>query len=524
MVQPTLNEKKLDPAFQHSKIRGVRNLSLVSTTAILVYLALVDFVAHTIFATNYGYFRDELYYIVSGTQHLSLGYVDFPPFIAYVAALLNLVSGDSLLSIHMVPALNVSILVFVAGIIARELGGGKRAQLLAALSTLVTLAFLSFGSLFSPDSFDSLWWSVLAYLVIRIVKRRQPKLWVVAGLVVGIGLLTKLTILFFVGFLLFSSLVFPSARQYLRSKWLVIGGLMSIAFIIPMIYWNATNNLPMIHFYLEFRGDVSGGGPLNFLSNQLALTSYLGVPIFATGLYFYLKSNEGSQLRILGLTYVLLYAFMTVLDMKPYYLAPAYPMLYAGGAILIERSTISRKGIFRRLSSKPYIASLIVIAILLAPIGMPILSPSTVIGTYGATDYQISPLPDRFGWSGMVSNLSKAYDSLPIGIRSQACIFTSNYGEASAVNFFGKSLGLPKAISGHNNYYIWGPDSCTGQVLITIGIPLSTAQQAYKNVTTLTTINCQYCISYEQNLPIYICINPDFSSLAVLWPGVRHYD
>jgi 4-amino-4-deoxy-L-arabinose transferase-like glycosyltransferase len=188
--------------------------SIVSTTALLVYLAIADFMVHMLFATNYGYFRDELYYIVSGTQHLSLGYVDFPPLIAYVAALLNVVSNDSLTSIHAVSALNEALLVFVAGMIARELGGGRRAQLLAAISTLATFAFLAFGSIFTPDSFDSLWWSLLAYLVVRIVRRREPKLWVAVGLVAGIGLLTKLTILFFVGALLVSFLAIPGLYHY----------------------------------------------------------------------------------------------------------------------------------------------------------------------------------------------------------------------------------------------------------------------------------------------------------------------
>jgi hypothetical protein len=475
-------------------------------------------------AGNYGYFRDELYYIVSGTQHLSLGYVDFPPFIAYVAALLNVISGDSLLSIHAVSALNESLLVILAGMIARELGGGRRAQLLAAVSTLLTFAFLAFGSLFTPDSFDSLWWSLLAYLVIRIVKRREQKLWVPVGIVVGFGLLTKLTIFFFVGALLISFLVIPSARQYLRSKWIVLACLMPVAFVLPMIYWNSINGWPMVWFYQEFTGDFSGGGPVNFLYTQLALVTFLNVPIVLIGLYFYLRSNEGNQFRAFGLTYLILYVFMTVLNMKTYYLAPAYPMLYAGGAILIERSSISKKGAFRWFGSRPYLVGLLVVALLLAPIAMPILSPPAVISHYGYGDYQGSPMPDRYGWSGMVSNLSSAVDTLPASIKSNACIFTSNYGEASAVNFFGGSLGLPKAISGHNNYYIWGPDSCTGQVMITIGVSLSTVAHAYKNVTTLMTLSCQYCISYEQKLPVYICTNPNFTSFAALWPEVRHYD
>lgn len=511
--------------------------SLTGATAILVYLAITDFIAHMIFADNYGYFRDELYYIVSGTQHLSLGYVDFPPMIAYIAALLNVISADSLVSIHVVPALAESILVVVAGLIARELGGGRKAQILAALSTLLTVGLLAEGSLFTPDSLDQLWWSVLGYLVVRIVKRRESKLWIVAGLVAGVGLLSKLTVFFFVGALILSLLVFPASRKYLRSKWLVIGGLISLILVLPMIYWNAVHGWPMAEFYLEFKGDVGGGGPLVFFTSQLEEISFLNAPIVIIGLYFYLKSSEASELRALGLTYIMLYVFMTLVSMKPYYLLAAYPVVFAGGAVAIEMSSLSKRGLARWFSSRPYFVALAIIAIILAPAVMPILPPSTYLSIYGGTvsgsnktiaSGETGPLPqnlgDRFGWGSMVSTLAQAYDQLPSSLQSQACIFTVNYGEASAVNFLGKSLGLPEAISGHNNYYVWGPESCSGQVIITVGVPLSNAQTIYKNVTLLTTITCQYCMDNENNLPVYLCLNPNFSSIASVWPLVRHYD
>ena len=338
------------------------------------------------------------------------------------------------------------------------------------------------------------------------------------------GLLTKLTIFFFVAALFISFLAIPSSRKYLRSKWIGMGGLISIAFTLPMIYWNSINGWPMVHFYEEFRGDLSGGGPLNFSITQIEIISFLNAPIFFIGLYYYLKSDLGRELRALGVAYLLLFAFMIALNMKTYYLMSSYPILFAGGALLIERSSFARKGVFRLFGSKLFIACLVIVAMLLAPLAMPIFSPSTLIGSYGVSDYQASPNADRFGWSGMVSNLSIVYSTLPAGIKSQACIFTSNYGEASAVNFFGRSLGLPKAISGHNNYYVWGPGSCTGKVLITIGVSLSTLKQGYKNVTTLTTLDCHYCISYEQILPVYLCTNPNFTSIAALWSSVRHYD
>lgn len=237
------------------------------------------------FAGNDGYFRDELYYIVSGTQHLSLGYVDFPPMIAYIAVFLNVISKDSLVSIHIVPALADAFLVFIAGMIARELGGGKKAQVLAAISTLVTLVFLATDSLFTPDALDQLWWSLLAYIIIRIVKRGESKLWLLAGVVVGIGLLTKLSIFFFVVGLLLSFLIFPSTRKYLRSKWIALGALISFALISPVVYWNAANNWPMVDFYLHFQGYSGGGAPVNFLLNQLLSINPRNIPLLIAGLY-----------------------------------------------------------------------------------------------------------------------------------------------------------------------------------------------------------------------------------------------
>lgn len=527
--------------------------SLSSTSALLVYLGIADFAAHMLFAVNYGYFRDELYYIVSGTQHLSLGYVDFPPLIAWIAALLGAISQDSLVSIHVVPALAESALVVLAGLIARELGGGRRAQLLAAVSTLLTLVYLADGSLFTPDSLDQLWWSSLAYLVIRVIRRSESKAWLYAGIVIGIGILTKATMIFFVGALLVSFLAIPSARKRLRSKWFAAGALVAVAFTLPILYWNLVNGWPMVQFYLEFRGDVSGGGPIGFLSNQVTEITFLNIPILLAGLYFYLRSGEGRELRALGLAYVILYVAMTLANVKPYYLLPIYPMLFAAGAIVIEKSSISKKGLSRWFGSRPYVAALAILAILLVPLTMPILPPSTLQSTYGASTLSSSngvasgetgPLPqtlgDRLGWNTMVATLAQVYGNLSSSERSQACIFTTDYGQASAVNFLGKGLGLPEAISGHNNYYIWGPGACTGQVLITVGPSLTyfngsfvdfqknyvnaSLRKGFADVTYITTIKCDNCMDNENNVPVYLCTNPTFTSIASMWSGVRHYD
>jgi 4-amino-4-deoxy-L-arabinose transferase-like glycosyltransferase len=507
--------------------------SFTSSKAVLAYLALADFLAHLPFAANYGYFRDELYYIVSGTQHLSLGYVDFPPFTAYAAALLYPITGDSLVSIHVVSAFTDGVLVFVAGMIAKELGGGRKAQVLAAISSMLMLTLLAEGSEFSPDVFDQLWWMLLAYVVVRLVKRREPKLWVCAGLVLGVGLITKLTIFFFAAALVFSFLVIPSERKFLRSKWVLVGGLIAFLFVIPMIYWNVVNGWPMLQFYLSFGGDV-GAGPAGFAIGQLDDLNFFNIPLFLIGLWFFLRSEKGSDLRALGLAFILLFAFMAVLGMKPYYLSPVYPLLLAGGAVLVEGST-SRIRVF---GSKPWVVATLLLLLLLAPLTMPILAPATLEKVYGASTVssaggagasgETGPLPqvigDRLGWSQMVSLVAQVYRGLPASEQSQACILASNYGEASALIFLGKGMGLPPVISGHNSYYIWGPGSCTGQVLITIGFPLSSVKGAFQNATLAATFTCQYCMDLENNLPIIVGTHPTFSSLAAEWPMVKAYD
>jgi hypothetical protein len=514
---------------------GILQGKLTGGSAILIYLGIADFAEHMAFAGNYGYFRDELYYIVSGTQHLSPGYVDFPPMIAYIAALLYVLSRDSLVSIHIVPALAEAVLIFVAGMVAKELGGGRKAQVFAGIATLVTLVFLATGSLFTPDALDQLWWSILAYVIIRIIKRDDRKLWIVAGLVVGIGLLTKLSIFFFVIAMILSFSIVPSGRRYLKSKWFVPGILVSLALILPLIYWNAINSWPMIQFYESFTGYSGGGGPIGFLFNQLFSINPFNIPIFIAGLYFFLRSEAGRPYRAFGFSYILLYIFMTLINAKPYYLLPVYPMIFAAGALQIEKSSLAKTGISRWFGSRPYIACMIVSAILFAPLLMPILPPATYVGSYGALSglgnsgagqQNGGPMPqylgDRFGWNTMVSTVAQAYDKLPPQEKSEACIFTLNYGEASAINFLGRSYGLPKAISGNNNYFIWGPDSCNGQVVITIGLSFSDDLKTYRNVTQVGTITCTYCMNYENNLPLYLCTNPAVPPTAI-WPQVKHY-
>ncbi|HEX3722834.1 MAG TPA: glycosyltransferase family 39 protein, partial [Nitrolancea sp.] len=242
---------------------------LVSGMALPVLIAVIDFVIHMAFSDNYGYFRDEFYYIAAG-HHLAFGYVDFPPMIAVLAAAMNVVAGDNLIAIHVIPALVVSMLVVVAGLQARELGGGRFAQFLSALGTAVIVVFMATGSIFSMDILDALLWSLVALVLMRLLRTGDQRLWLLIGLIAGIGLTTKVTMLFF-GFALAAGLALSPSRSSFRSRWLYLGGLIALVFLLPYLIWNAIHGWPTIEFWQNYGG--SGGGPLGFLGNQILSTN-----------------------------------------------------------------------------------------------------------------------------------------------------------------------------------------------------------------------------------------------------------
>jgi 4-amino-4-deoxy-L-arabinose transferase-like glycosyltransferase len=503
---------------------GSTKLKLTSSTAILLYIALADFVFHMLIAGNYGYFRDELYYIVAG-ERLAFGYVDFPPVIALFAALVNVIAGDSLVSIHVIPAIAAAAIVFLAGKIASEFGGGLRAQVLTAVAAMFSASF-AVASIFSMDVLDVLWWTLLAYILVRIIRRgnRDPKLWLLFGVVAGIGLMTKLTIAFFLLSVLVAFLI--AKRSYLKSPWVWVGAVIALAILSPYVIWNASKGWPTVDFFIH-HGGLNGGGPLSFLANQILIAGFLGLPLAIIGLYFFFRTPSGRPYALLGISFIVLLIVFTVTNGKPYFIMGAYPFVFAAGSVLVEK---------RRWVWRGYLTGIVIIGILLAPIYAPVLPPQTFVKYYGGLTSVANGasaqgnagafpqyLGDRFGWNTMTATVAQAYYSLPPQEKSQACILTENYGEASALTFLGKPYKLPPVISGHNNYYIWGPDNCTGQVLIIIGYYPSDFQPYFAKITVAGNITCVYCMTSEDNLPVIIATGLN-GTVGNAWAGLKHFN
>ena len=500
---------------------------------ILLLIALVQFVLHLWTNAHDSLFRDELYYLAAG-QHLDFGYVEFPPLAAVVAAFSRVAFGSSAFGIRLLPALTgVAIILLTANMVAM-LGGGIGAQSLAALAVGFGPTFMAISGMLSMDPFDQLWWTLTAWVLVRMIKEQKPRLWVIFGIVVGVGLLTKLTIAFFILALLIG-LLLSQERGLLFHRWLIFGGIIAFGMTIPFIVWQSQHGFPV----LEFTGAYASGktfqaSPIDFFLQQVLTNDPVAVPLWLGGLYFLFFAPSGRPYRAFGWAYVLLYAFFMFLKAKFYWLTPAYPMLFASGAYGLER-------LVRRLPrtqwlQPAYLGVLGLTGLLLVPFAIPILPPEAFIranailggaGEVKQESLQSSALPqnyaDRHGWREMVTAVQQAYDSLSPAEQAEACILTRNYGEAGAIDYYGPALGLPRAISGHNSYYVWGPRDCSGKIIISIGRPLTDLVGSFESIEAGPGWKCQYCMPYENGAPIFIARGLLYP-MQEAWPTVKSFN
>ena len=506
---------------------------LTSDVAVVAYLALGKLLLHFLTNGQYGYFRDELYFLACG-ERLDWGYVDQPPLIAVAARVARVLFGDSLFAIRLLPALAGASLVFLTGLIARELGGGRFAQVVACVAVIVAPVYLLLHTWLTINAFEPLIWMLCAYLLILILKGGDERLWALFGAVAGVGLLNKHSMLFF-GFGLVAGLLLAGRGRMLLNRWAWLGGLTAFLIFLPNLWWQWSRGWPMLELLRNVEVAKNYQASLaEFFAGQVLLMHPLTLPLWLAGLYFYLRTREGRQFRALGWSYLAVLALMIVLKGKVYYLAPAYPMLLAAGAVWCERRVASRRNV---AWLKP--VTLVVLLLggaLLAPLTLPVLPVETFIryaGWFGMREgvktenKRLGRLPqhyaDMFGWEELTAEVSRVFHGLPPEEQARCAVYAQNYGEAGAIDFFGARYGLPQAISGHQNYYLWGPRGHTGECVIIIGGKAKDHAEVFAEVTEAARVLNAYAMPYENDLPIYVCRKPR-ASLQAIWPKVKHYD
>jgi hypothetical protein len=504
---------------------------LFSGSAIVFLIAAIKLLLHLYAAHNYGYFPDELYFIACG-NHLAWGYVDMPPLIAAMMKLTRFLFGDSLQSIRFFAALAGAANILLAGRIAHELGGGRFAQGFTALSVLMASANLSMDHYMSMNAFEPLFWMGFAFLVIRIIRTGNQKLWLWAGLIAGIGLNNKYSMAFFCLGVVVGLLLTPQRRVFLQ-PWIWIAALLALILILPNLMWNVHNHFPFLELMANIRrsGTNMVFSQLKFLGIQVIFLLPMTLPIWLSGLCWFLFSKDGGRYRVLAYAYLVVLAIMFLPNGKPYYLLPVYPMLMAAGAVFLEK-LFSRP---RLQWAKPaYAIILVIFGISGIPFSLPVLPPGAYIRYSTLMHFapppiervRLGPMPhffaDQFGWDEMTQVVAKAYDNLPADERKTTAILTSNYAEAGAIDFLGRKYGLPHAISGNQNYYLWGPDGYTGDSVLAMGFSRQKLESNYSSVEEAGTVYHSYSAPQE-HFTVYHCRDPR-QPMAELWPRLKNWD
>ena len=448
-----------------------------STESVLIAVfSMAALLVHLLTNGRYGYFRDELYYIACG-RHLDLGYVDQPPLSILLLRSSQMLLGDSLFAIRLLPALAGAAIVALTGIIAREIGGRAWAIALACAGSLCALFNLAVGSFFSMNALEPLFWMGSVYLLVRIINGGSPTLWLWFGVLLGLGLENKHSTAFFaVG--IFLALLLTPERRHFAKKWIWFGALIAFAITLPNILWEAQHHWPTYELLnnIAHSNKNVALSPAEFIKQQAVFMNPGTLPIWIGGLLWLFASRDGRRYRVLGITYLLTLAEFIVLHGKSYYLGPAYPMLFAAGGVAVERVFAARLQWFKPV----LLGAILVTGALIAPLAMPILPPDKLVAYMRAIHMQpprtetshTAVLPqhfaDQFGWEQMVGSVAQVYHHLRPEDEKRAAIFCQNYGEAGAIDFFGPKFELPPAISGHQNYFFWGPRDWTGEVALVL--------------------------------------------------------
>lgn len=503
-----------------------------SSTKLLVVLSLTTLGLHLATSQGYGYFRDEFYYLAC-TDHLAAGYVDHPPFSILLLWLNRRILGDSLPALRFLPALAGALTVWFTGKMVRELGGSLFAVLLAGLCIMAVPSYQALDFFYSMNCFDILFWTIGTYLFMRIVRHPSRRDWILLGVVLGLGLLNKISVLW-LGAGIFVALILTPARKQLLTPWPWVAGVIALIIFHPYIIWNLHNNFPTLEFMKnateEKMVDVSF---LDFIKGQLNEMNPFLSPIWLIGLLFFFVMPKGRQYRACGWIYVTVFLIL-VLNQKSRagYLAASYPMLFAGGATAIA-DWIQQ---FRLNWLKPVLALVVIIAgLIVAPFAIPILPVESYIkyakffGQAPSTEEkkEVGALPqfyaDMFGWDAHVKQVVRIWNQLGPEDQKRCRIFAGNYGVAGAISFLGKPYGLPPAISSHNNYWLWGPGDFSGECLIMIGGRLEPKQRLFETVEPVGEIDCGYCMPYENHKTVFIARKIK-QPVAEVWKQIKHYD
>ena len=483
---------------------------------LLLSLAAVKLAMHFSTSANYEPHRDTYLFLALG-DHLAWGYVSVPPSIAFFARLTQALFGDSAFALGIFPALIGAASIILIGLIVKSLGGKIWAIAIAGTAFLISPAFLRSNSLFQPVSFDQFYWLVAMFLVLKMVQTQNPRLWLPFGAVCGLAFLNKYAIAFLVAGVLIAFLCTPD-RRLILSRYFVLGLLAGLCLTLPNLWWQMQHNWPVIwHMEELHRTQLVNVDVANFLVMQL-LMNLPGLFVWLAGLAFFLFFKEGKKLRALGYTYLAVLLLFILLRGKHYYTLGMYSILFAAGAVVLERFSAARAPWLR----PALLVTMIVLALPVIPFSLPLLpheqmlayaEKSQSIGLSSALrweDGRLHRLPqdyaDMIGWEELANVVISTYHGLSDAEKARCAIYAENYGQAGAIKYYGKKHGLPEPVSFNESFVFWAPDSTSFTTLIYVNDEVDEISYFFAEVQQVGQITNEY--ARESGLPVYLCRHP----------------
>jgi Dolichyl-phosphate-mannose-protein mannosyltransferase len=469
----------------------------------LVGIALAVALIHLLTNGRYGFHRDEFQFL-SDARHLDWGFVAYPPITPFVERVGLQLFGVSMVGLRLFSVIAQALAIVVTGLMARELGGGRLAQVATALAVATSGLPVFEGTEFQYSSFDYLWWVLIAYCVIRLLKTEDPRWWIGVGVFVGMGLMTKYTILFFIAGIL-GGMVLSSTRRYFVSGWFWGGVAVALLIFAPNFFWQARHGFVSADFLRHIHArDVRLGRANGFVKDQFVICANLATaPLWIAGVVNLLRSE---RYRMLGWMYVIPFALFFVGKGRGYYLAAAYPMLLAMGAVVWERRVGTLRPVWRRVVLGVGFTAMATYGVFIYAVIVP-LAADGPLKRFALKNN--GDLREELGWKEMVVMVSGIRDSLPAEQRSNVGVFTANYGEQGAVEILGPAYGLPMPISRTNSAWLRGYPAVPPTTLIVLGLSKASADKMFTDCRLVGRIdNPEGVDNEERGGSVFVCGAP----------------
>ncbi len=511
------------------------------------YLFIIGFVNFLLiysssFIKGYGYFIDEFYYIAQALRP-AFGYVDNPPLAPLILTIFQFVFGTSLLAIRILPALAGSASVFYTGILTKEIGGGRFAQCLAACAMATSPMIVAFGGFYSMNAYEPLLAIALMFFAVKMIKENNSKRWIPLGIIMGLGMMNKHTFALFIVAIVFS-LFIAGKWKLILNKWFAIGSLFAFIIFLPNVIWQILNNYPSLEFYKNISSYKNVfTPPLKFFWGQLIGMSPSTFPVWLAGIIFLLFSKRTKEFRFLVILFISLFLFMMLSGTsRSDRMSFAYPAVFAGGALFFESFIL-------KYNLRWFKSVLIVFLYTGLAIALPVILPyfnyeevsayTKFIGLNTEIERGNKPsipqiLADRIGWKEKFNLVLSAYQSLNDKEKKKTIIAAGNYGQAGAIELYGKKYNFPPIISGHNNYYLWSKEKLDlwskenlhGGIVLQLGQDkdLNGIKQCFENVEEYPgEFTNPYVTSHEDNLKVFICRKPKMPYSEMLEKAKDYY-